>query len=162
MSTKLKQACEKGVPALKKYLQTHGIDERDEGHNYPIHVAARKENGVLEYLIEQGADINIQDVVGETALHYAVEMEIVGNVIALLDAGADTELHITQSTSSYISAGSTPLSVAEGWRLYAEWHNKPTDDLDIIIHVLKIHKEKTKLESSMTKEQKGSKQTRKI
>lgn len=35
------------------------------------HLAHRRE--LAEFLIEQGADVNLQDIYGQTALHYAIK-----------------------------------------------------------------------------------------
>lgn len=160
MSTELVKSISGGVKTLKRYLKTHEINEMDERRNIPIHIAAMVNNGTLEYLIEHGADVNVQDCGGETALHRAVAMHEIANVVILLSAGAKTDLYITESTSSWVSAGSTPLDAAKGWRSYAEWAGDSTDELDKIIDIIKVHEEKIRLESSVSEAKQSTNKTK--
>ncbi len=62
----------------------------------PLHVAARyAKPEVVEYLIEQGADVNAQSSDGQTPLHEAAEVIRVKNanrIRILLEAGADPSI----------------------------------------------------------------------
>eukprot|EP00820_Chromera_velia_P016229 Cvel_25920.t1-p1 / transcript=Cvel_25920.t1 / gene=Cvel_25920 / organism=Chromera_velia_CCMP2878 / gene_product=Serine/threonine-protein phosphatase 6 regulatory, putative / transcript_product=Serine/threonine-protein phosphatase 6 regulatory, putative / location=Cvel_scaffold2997:16208-16951(-) / protein_length=248 / sequence_SO=supercontig / SO=protein_coding / is_pseudo=false len=47
---------------------------------------------LVELLVERGADVNLQDAGGETALHVAVRKGLRGGVEVLLDDGADIDI----------------------------------------------------------------------
>ena len=61
--------------------------------NAPVHIAAQ--NGHLDivlFLVSMHADLNAQNLKGNTALHMAVQYDYYDCAKALLDAGADREL----------------------------------------------------------------------
>jgi len=59
---------------VKKYLLEKGIDIRDKEQRTPLINASFYGNeALLEWLLENGADIDAQDVNGFTALHFACQ-----------------------------------------------------------------------------------------
>lgn len=57
-----------------------------------ISAAKKGSNSKIEKLIKSGADINVKDVVGRTALMYATDGKFISVVDTLLNAGADVNI----------------------------------------------------------------------
>lgn len=61
--------------------------------DYPLHAVASKcMTRALDYLMEKGMDVNIQDKLGQTPLHYAASANCFGPVVSLLEKGANPTL----------------------------------------------------------------------
>ncbi len=65
----------------------HAVDR--DGHTALMAAAATDQEAVIRLLAERGANMNVQDYEGMTALHAAVEAEAVAAGMALLSLGAD-------------------------------------------------------------------------
>ena len=67
----------------------------------PIHLAAMNTEEItlepLEYLIKNGADVNVTDAMGNTPLFYAFGSGNTKAVSLLIDAGADTTIKNKES-----------------------------------------------------------------
>lgn len=90
-------ACRKGdAEAMRKMLgggREVLSNVVDESRRSGLHFAAALGNvECTKYLIDAGADIDLQDIEGYTPLHMAAGYMHVPTVVALLEAGADPEL----------------------------------------------------------------------
>ena len=83
-----------------------GLNALQDGRA-PLHeVVARSDNPeVVKALVNQGADVDLKDAQGNTALFTATENSARGNVEVLLDAGADINIENNQ--------GETPWDIAQ-------------------------------------------------
>lgn len=100
------------VSAVKQTLQLRfDINEKSEQGLYPIHVASKKaaKDEILELLLKAGANPNLQDSNGQTALHLALMENSTHKVELLLKAQANpsiadhrgnTALHFAAEKSS--------------------------------------------------------------
>jgi ankyrin repeat protein len=89
--TSLHFAAAAGYQAVAEVLLAHKADvnARDaEGHT-PLHLAVRVGNGLVERLLNSGADANAQNNSGVTVLSQAVSWRQTENVRKLLAAKAD-------------------------------------------------------------------------
>ena len=81
---------------LKKALSRKNVDieERDPTHQKTAlhHSAQSGRTGIVEILLEHGADVRARDFYGETPLHYAVDSGNVEVVKLLVNAGSDLSL----------------------------------------------------------------------
>lgn len=85
--------------------QTGGIDARDEeGLTALMRAADRNHVGVIDVLVEKGADVGVKDGDGMTALHYAALCDHAEAAGVLVMAGASLEAEDGD--------GSTPVEVA--------------------------------------------------
>jgi len=66
---------------------------------------------VIQFLINQGADVNIPDIFNETPLHNAIKKEDLKNANLLLQHGADVRFKNDQ--------GQTPLDLARSLKTIA-------------------------------------------
>ena len=98
-------ACEEVNVEFLAFLLSSGANANflDNDGSRPVHRAAHNSQ-ILQRLGEKGADINLRDLNGETALHWAAREGSVGGVEWLLANGA-----VVNSTSG---VGHTPLHVA--------------------------------------------------
>ena len=82
---------------LQSLLRTHGTDAYDDSRRTTLTWAAFFGNTpILDWLIEAGGDLNHQDRIGYTGLHFAAQEKRPIVVSKLLSAGADpnlTDLH---------------------------------------------------------------------
>ena len=84
---------------------------RDGDGRVPLHACGATDNvRVATLLLEDGANLNSQDVAGATPLHLCGSADSVGVAKLLLDAGADTEMGIDLDHGP-LYAGATPLHV---------------------------------------------------
>ena len=78
---------------LQSLLKTHGTDAYDSSRRTALNWAAFFGNiQVLDWLMEAGTDINHQDRIGYTGLHFAAQEKRLAVVSQLLAAGADPNL----------------------------------------------------------------------
>ncbi|KAL8994982.1 MAG: hypothetical protein Q9169_005201 [Polycauliona sp. 2 TL-2023] len=99
-STLLNQACARGLPNLETVRVLVAEKEFNisrmgkPGFSSPLVTLAGSVNWwstkVMAYLLEQGADVDVQDKEGRTSLHSAIANGCIKNVETLLDLGADT------------------------------------------------------------------------
>lgn len=69
------------------------LNQQDSGGNTPLHIAVgHGQEGMVELLLQRGADSNIQNEKLETPLHLAVRAEDITNATVLLEAGAKTSI----------------------------------------------------------------------
>jgi ankyrin repeat protein len=136
---------------LDRVTSTETLDLTDEHGRTALYYAARKSEkssthrrlafvSIVQMLIDAGADVNVQDAGGFSALIEAADLDHVETVRLLLDAGADTNLrnnsHATALSFAALSGhasivqllldagadidartatGDTPLSIARRW-----------------------------------------------
>lgn len=80
--------------SLMPLVTTETVNITDGEGRTPLFEAIIGNNAdAIQWLIEQGADVNHQDRNGWTPLHFAVQEKQVDTVTLLLDRGADTNLH---------------------------------------------------------------------
>ena len=97
LGEQLIDACDKGDLERAVFWIKSGADVNycDDLGAYPLFYACqRKHRNVIKYLLENGADINAVNLLGNknlTALHVACEVEDLESVKLLLDNGADIE-----------------------------------------------------------------------
>lgn len=73
--------------------ENQNIDGRDAGGNSPLHYAARYNNvTMINWLLENGANVHVQNNHGQNALHYAYQAYALDAVEALRDNGASTKV----------------------------------------------------------------------
>jgi ankyrin repeat protein len=78
---------------VKKYLWEKGINTRDrEQRTALINSAFYNNTELLKWLIENKAEINIQDSIGFTALHFACQEGHIESVKILIENNADINL----------------------------------------------------------------------
>jgi len=100
---------------VKNILQIHGIDAYDpDKRTALINAAFYGNTDLIEWLIENKADINAQDRGGWTALHFAAQEDRLDVVELLIKKGANSNIK-----NEY---GNKPL-------FYAEKDNKPIIEL---------------------------------
>lgn len=89
-------AVENSNPPIVNLLLEHGFSADTKG-NYglrPILIAARSGNtGMIETLLNHGADINTSDSNGETVLQYAIKDEYQTNVLLMLFENPDLDVN---------------------------------------------------------------------
>lgn len=86
------------------------VDFHAFGHEPPLILAVKKERiAIIELLLEYGANPNLKDPDGNTALHYAVRMALPEAILSLLRHGAGTTIANTQDE--------TPLSLTRTFKL---------------------------------------------
>jgi ankyrin repeat protein len=73
---------------------------------------------MMRLFLRYGADVNIKDVWGGTPLRATVESNNVDIASLLLEAGADVNNYINNSTSVGVQSGNTVLMHAVGWYSY--------------------------------------------
>lgn len=88
--TALLLATRRGNYDICRALLEKGADV-NKGPNYPIQAAVQFPN-ILRLLIDNGADLNTQDIHDETALHEAIAIECVESVGMLLYYNADANI----------------------------------------------------------------------
>jgi len=82
--------------------------EKAPNKKTPLHYAAQGgHKGVVEFLLDEGAEVNRPNIAGETPLHYAVSAQAPEVTVLLLVRGADPNAR-TQS-------GRTPIGLATAW-----------------------------------------------
>lgn len=94
------------------------------GWEYEIHVEPSTHEALALFLLERGADPDLPDSIGRTALHAAVETGKADLVKALLDRGADPNARLTEAPfvfkGDFVSygryVGATPLWLAAAAR----------------------------------------------
>ena len=94
---------------VKRYLAVGGnIDAQDPSHQLTLLMCALfgQQTAIMEFLISKGANINLQDGEGKTALHRATDKGKVEIVRMLFDKGADVNIR------DYY--GCTPLNFLAG------------------------------------------------
>ncbi|KAI4907999.1 uncharacterized protein J4E92_011003 [Alternaria infectoria] len=84
------------------------VDIRDGDQRTSLFYAAlASETGVVEWLLDHGADPNAQDVTGQTPLHIAAQRGVVNIVQMLLRHGAKTRTQSSTRTAKSMLHGST-------------------------------------------------------
>lgn len=90
---------------LDKKANVNAPDSSPRGNSYPIHHASYSNNfEFLQLLIEKGADPNLRDTLGNTALHLYVKHNDPKIIKLLLDAGADPDLINSNHHTAYFIA----------------------------------------------------------
>jgi uncharacterized protein len=81
-------ACSDGnIEQVKKYLEYMAVDSKDENGYTPLHAAASYNHlELIRLLAEHQANLNIQDIDGDTPLHVSQDLETVKLLVQL---GAD-------------------------------------------------------------------------
>lgn len=78
---------------VKDFLSQKNIDELDNYKRSALLNAALYGNSeLIKWLIENGADVNLQDANGYTALHFAAQENHIESARILIDAGANVDL----------------------------------------------------------------------
>lgn len=102
------------VECLQVLIEEYHMDVNmpDAQGRRPIHMILNKESGYranqsLQYLLEIGADPNVQTVDGQTPLHQAAEVGLLDCLQTLVEAAADVKAQNTK--------GQTPLDLAKVW-----------------------------------------------
>lgn len=109
---------------IKKYKSNININERDNLGNTLLHRLAKKGNEkLIELLLDHGADINLQNVKGDTPLHFFFKNELPLNYHKIMELCPD--LFIRNKL------GKTPL-------FYARGQLKTKIDKTFIPHIDKI------------------------
>ncbi|KAM3589297.1 hypothetical protein VKS41_000165 [Umbelopsis sp. WA50703] len=105
-NTPLSLSSEKGCPALVKTLLTYDADPNCHSTTkIPlINAVKTKCISIMQHLISSNADINVQDINGDSALHHAVKTEKIDVVKLLLEAGANV--------NAVNALGQSPLHLA--------------------------------------------------
>lgn len=103
------EACERGdidfVHAALKRDESLVNVKSDKYNNTPLMCAAREgQKNIVKLLIDNGADPNIKDCIGATALHFALDSGDFAIVALLVNAGVDVN---TRDIT-----GGSPLSIA--------------------------------------------------
>lgn len=108
--------CTKNNELIKLFLDNHFVADQlitSLGIS-ALHVAVLlKESSLVEYLLKTSSDINIQDEMGYTPLHHAVELDIL-EIVQLLCRHPNIKFNAT----SFIRSCHTSLTLArtqEGW-----------------------------------------------
>lgn len=85
---------------VKAILTETGIDAPDgDARTALIHAAAYNNIGLLEWLVEQGANPDHQDRIGYSALHFAGQNSLVDIARFLLEKGANPNLQDNHGNS---------------------------------------------------------------
>lgn len=100
------------IAKLKHYIEDKGVDVNLADYDRkatPLHWAANRGNlEAIEYLIDQGANVNAQNKRGRTPLHSLVEMKYDKVVLWLVKyCGADPYIEDVR--------GSSPFDLALNW-----------------------------------------------
>lgn len=89
-STPVRSACFMSNIAVVKFLVENGADIRKCNQNAGTCLINSVQSVELcQYLILRGVDVNAQDIQGKSALHYAVQENLLDTVQLLIDQGAD-------------------------------------------------------------------------
>lgn len=99
------------IQALLEAGSHECVDKPNLNGQTPLMLAARSERDniqCLQHLLNAGADINMKDMLGYTALAHAAENGNVNCVETLLEAGSQTLINISNTDSQ------TPLMLAAG------------------------------------------------
>lgn len=119
---------------IKKYKSKININERDNLGNTLLHRLAKKGNEkLIELLLDQGADINLQNVKGDTPLHFFFKNELPLNYHKIMEMCPD--LFIRNKL------GKTPLFYARG-QLKTKIDKTFIPHLDKILGECKLFKNK--------------------
>ena len=109
------------VQVVDKFVKSGmGVNFRTDlydGISLLHYAAALGLDNIVSYLLEQGADVNIQDSTGQTPLHKAVTQNNIVVLYALLNAGANVDLEDNH--------GNDPIDIAT------------EDDKDVYVALLK-------------------------
>ncbi len=90
------------------YTALHSLADYDFGAHEPLSTAAE----IADWLVAQGADLTARNTYGWTPLDRAIFEGRARQVKALLQAGADPNLHLPQGVRMSFETGRTPLSNA--------------------------------------------------
>jgi ankyrin repeat protein len=88
-----------GYMDMIQLLAEHGADINDKNTGMLIRYAQGSER-ITKYLIDNGADVDMQDAIGTTALHIAALNHRTANAKALLEAGADPSIKNDESKTA--------------------------------------------------------------
>lgn len=104
--TRLRGVVENGDKnALQKIVQNHGIDAFDgDKRTALIWAAFFGQIDLIKWLIDSGADINWQDRIGYTGLHFCGQEQNVAVAKILLDNGADPNIKDEHGNSALWTA----------------------------------------------------------
>jgi ankyrin repeat protein len=148
-NTLLTLAVKQGDLEITKYAIDHGanVNKPDEDGETPLssaiaHIDNDDYSGMqlLHLLLKKGADVNAQDNLGNTSLHYAVDFDVDGNNIEAIKLLLDT-YHANPNIVS--KDGSVALDMANNDVvrdflskralnvLYQSWTDKPNKKSDI-------------------------------
>lgn len=99
---------------LKSGISLNTKNEKVNGISLTHYAAALGKDAVLSYIVEQGADVNVVDMMGRTPLHFAATQNKITVLYILLNSGAIVDV-VDQN-------GETPIDVAQkyGHNNYAD------------------------------------------
>ncbi len=90
---------------LKSGISLNTKNDKVNGISFIHYAAALGKDAVLSYIVEQGADVNVIDMLGRTPLHFAATQNKITVLYVLLNAGAVVDV-VDQN-------GETPMDVAK-------------------------------------------------
>ncbi len=77
---------------VSRFPYVINMKERDNG-NVPLHVASsRGDLGLMNFLLQLGAEVNVQDIFGNSPLHYAADKGKRSAMELLMNSGANNNL----------------------------------------------------------------------
>lgn len=108
------------------------LTQTDRYGNYPLHLAAYKgHTEIVQFLILQGADVNVRNDFGGTPLLVASYAGETGVVKVLIASGADTNLAIKDPKQQVLQ-----IATLEGYRDYNHMYNALGGLINLKVHFI--------------------------